>query len=180
MASVALGLALSSPVALAGHRHGKPNTFEGSCQFAGTVLFDPPATTSPQEGSQSARARGTCSGTFTDGDGRAHELDDARVRYRSNAEGTLACGFTGESPGGTVRGKGHLRFEHGAIHFRFSETRALVALLRYEGKESGGANGEAGASSDESLPDIVQQCEGEGLRKVRVEGSFETDPRMSG
>src|SRR5689334_18331238 len=61
--------------ARANHKNLKPESFNGSCEFSGSVTFTPPMTMTPQPIAQHADAPGTCTGTFTDRFGRPHTLD---------------------------------------------------------------------------------------------------------
>src|SRR5205814_8510487 len=80
----------------------KPASFDGSCEFSGTVRFTPPLTAVPQPVAQRADAPGTCTGTFVDRYGSTHQLDNAAAGYRADSSGdSVSCAFGLASGTGT-------------------------------------------------------------------------------
>jgi hypothetical protein len=150
-------------------------SFDGSCDFSGTVVFTPAMTNDVQPTAQHAVAPGTCTGAFVDRRGRSHSLDGARARYAASSSGELvSCG------GGIAHGIGTLSFRFGKIRFSMIERRAAaLATLRLKGARSGAATLLA-APPPESGPSAVQQCGGSGLKKVRIDGHLETSPPLAG
>jgi hypothetical protein len=172
--TVAAGIAAPSAAAGGdGQRAGE--SFEGTCQFSGTLRQDPPLTNLPQAGQASAIATGVCTGTLTDSKGRVRELDGARAGYFAKASGTSSCA------GGTAAGAGFLRIRGVRIDFRFSEVRGPGAgAIRLEGARGGGATGAARVSDDEDPVRIAEACSGTGLRQVRIEIDIATAPAIAG
>jgi hypothetical protein len=165
-----------APAALAGgDGHGEAETFQGTCQFSGTLRQNPPLTNTPQPGRASASAAGTCSGTLTDASGRVRQLDGARAGYAAQAEGTASCA------GGTGAGRGSIRIRDARIDFRFSEVRGPGAgAIRLEGVRGGSAAGAARVSDSEDPARIAEKCSGSGLRQVRIEIDLATTPAITG
>ena len=90
--------------------------FEGTCALSGTVRHQPPMTQQPAPTTIRGSFRGTCSGQFTDRDGRTRRLDGAPAAYEPRGSGELSC------LGGTATGTGSLDFGRGQeIEFRFTE-----------------------------------------------------------
>src|SRR3954453_21561600 len=124
LAATAVTVALAMPAATMGDAGPRPaaspsNPFAGQCHLTGRVRFRPGLRTEPQDIRQRVRAPGTCSGTFTDRRGRAHELNDGRAAYVAREQAPNAsCG------GGTASGRGKLVFRFGRIHFAAAEARA--------------------------------------------------------
>jgi hypothetical protein len=172
--TVAAGIA--APSAAAGDKgHRAAESFEGTCQFSGTLRQEPPLTNTPQAGRASATATGTCTGTLTDSKGRARELDGARAGYFARAAGTSSCA------GGTAAGAGFLWIRGERIDFRFSEVRGPGAgAIRLEGARGGGAGGVARVSDDEDPVRIVEACNGAGLRQVGIQIDIATTPTIAG
>jgi len=135
IAGVALALLIGTAgTAFAGNRHG-PITFEGNCELSGVLRQSPPLTNLPQDGSATARAQGTCSGTLTGARGHVRRLEDAPSRYFAQASGSMSCG------GGSSDGTGVLRIAGRKIRFSFSEVRGPgVAAVTLEGRGGGSAS----------------------------------------
>jgi hypothetical protein len=171
-AAVAVG-----PAALAddGRQHRSTETFQGTCQFAGTLRQNPPLTNIPQPGRAEATASGRCTGTLTDSKGRVRQLEAARARYFAQAIGTSSCA------GGTAAGNGFIRFGGERLDFRFSEVRGPGAgAIRLEGERGGSAHGAARVSDDEDPVRIARLCSGPGLRQVGIQIDLATAPAISG
>jgi hypothetical protein len=178
--ALALGALATSPVAVAGDdehdtRKDGTETFEGTCEFAGRLHQRPPLTNVPQAGRGFAVARGTCTGTFTDEDGRVRRLNAERVGYFASAEGTLTCG------GGEAAGNGFLLIRGERLDFRFTELRGPGAgAIRLDGAGGGSAAGVARVSAEEDPMEIAERCSGRGLREVDIEIDIATTPAISG
>ena len=172
--TVAAGIAAPSAAA-GGDGHRADESFEGTCQFSGTLRQEPPLTNAPQAGRASAIATGACTGTLTDSKGRVRELDGARAGYFARAAGTSSCA------GGTAAGAGFLRIRGERIDFRFSEVRGPGAgAIRLEGVHGGAAAGVARVSDDEDPVRIAEACSGAGLRQVRIQIDLATAPAIAG
>lgn len=132
-------------------------------------------TNEPQRIEQRAKAPGTCTGTFTDGRGREHELDGAPVVYNARARGdNVSCGS------GTPTGTGFLEFGLGRLDFEMAESRAgPLALLHLTGAESGSAAafGTPPPGGDPSA--LLAKCAGSGIERVELTGRL-TTPGISG
>lgn len=164
----------ATPVQATGPGHA--NTFNGSCQLSGTVAFTPPVTNSPHPFTQHARARGMCSGSFTDRSGRTHHLNNARVRYRA-----VERASSGTCNGGTDAGTGVITFPEGRISFRISETRAsAVVAVMLRGARGGSAAGQANVSSSANPVAIIQACGSDGLKSAPIQARAVTTPSISG
>ena len=148
----------------------KPLSFSGTCQFTGTVFFQPAMTNSPQDINQHISAPGTCSGTLVDHAGQSHQLSNAPATF---TEKSLATSST--CLDGTATGDGALIFDYGQLHVGFSETR-LVAfpLLTLTGAASGSAQGQAEPSQSEDPAADVQACNGSGLKQFTIDGRLAT------
>src|SRR5918992_1231188 len=117
----------------------------------------------PAPGEARARAKGPCSGTWTDARGRVHELDGDAVTYVARAEGTVSC------EGGSATGSGFLRYRGDRLEFDFSEVRGPgAAAISLQGEDGGGAGGAAAVSEDEDPAEIAEKCGGEGVRQVGI------------
>ena len=150
-------------------------TFDGSCEFAGTVTFTPPLTNSAQDVKQVVDAKGTCSGTLVDAARHSHELSDAPVTYQSTAYAKgVSCGS------GVNAGEGALGFEFGKLGFHFDETRVTAfPLLRYTGQKGGSAMGTAMPAQDQD-PAAALECAGDGMKQFKLQGRLQTTPAISG
>jgi hypothetical protein len=174
-AAVAVCPAAPATLADDGREHRSTETFQGTCQFAGTLRQNPPLTNIPQLGWAEATARGRCTGTFTDSNGRSRHLDSARAGYFARARGTTSCA------GGTAAGNGFIRFGGERLDFRFSEIRGPGAgAIRLEGERSGSAHAAARVSDDEDPVRIARLCSGPGLRQVGIQIDLATTPAISG
>jgi hypothetical protein len=152
------------------------STFSGSCQFSGSVVFQPAMTNDPQAVEQRVRAPGACSGTFVDGRGHTHQLSDAPVTFFESSEGENASCLAG-----TATGSGALQFQYGTIRFGFSETRVSGSVVgSATGAKSGSAHGVGGVSPSEDPAAIAEQCAGSGLKRVNVDVLVTTTPSISG
>jgi hypothetical protein len=159
--------ALTAPAltASAGAAERGAETFEGVCEMSGTIRHEPPLTMEPAPTEVHGRFRGTCSGTFTDRDGRTHQLDGAPAKYEvRDAGGDLSC------LGGTATGTGRLLFAGlGEIEFRLTERRPApgLAVVTLEGAAGGSATVFGTLSPSEDLRELNERCNGSGLRLVR-------------
>lgn len=159
------------------HRHVQaPSTFSGTCQFSGTVRFNPPLTATPTD-RDFATAAGPCSGSFTDRRGRVHQLSGTTVEYFATDQGTTSC-----EGGPSSTGAGYFRFPWGRLAFQLSdETRGPGAgVLVLTGRSGGSASGTAAVSASESPVQIAQGCAGAGLRSVPVDVDLSTTPSIAG
>ena len=172
----ALVAGATAPAASAGgHGDRSAETFKGTCQFSGILRQSPPLTNAIRSGRASANAAGVCTGALTDSKGRVRNLDGARAGYFALAEGTTSCA------GGTAQGTGFIRVRGERIDFRFSEVRGPgTGAIRLEGSRGGSATGAARVSDDEDPVRIVQECNGSGLRQVRIQIDLATTPAISG
>jgi hypothetical protein len=160
---------------VSGGRKRRASSFRGTCELSGSVAFHPPLTNDLGTVRQRARARGACTGKFTDRRGRKHALRDAPAAFSETSRGTGSCNA------GTATGRGVLRLRYGRIHFAFSETRASGAATgSATGAGSGSAHGVAAVSRSEDPAAIAQRCAGSGLKRVRVDIHLATTPRISG
>ena len=152
-------------------------TFEGVCEMSGTVRHDPPLTGVPAPTEIRGHFSGTCSGTFTDRDGRTHQLVDEPTRYRvRDAGGALSC------LGGTATGTGSLVFRRGGeIEFTLTERRPApgVAIVTLEGDDGGSATVFGTVSQEEDLAELNERCNGSGVRSIRGDAR-NVSPGISG
>ena len=160
--SAATALALPSPAAA-----GRPGveSFDGVCEMSGTVRHDPPLTGVPSPTEIRGSFSGTCTGTLTDADGQAHQLDGAPAAYRvRDAGGALSC------LGGTATGTGSLLFGRGQeIEFSLTERRPApgIAVVTLEGAAGGTATVFGTISPGEDLMELNERCNGAGVRLIR-------------
>jgi len=175
IAGVALALLIGTAgTAFAGNRHG-PITFEGNCELSGVLRQSPALTHLPQDGSATARAQGTCSGTLTGARGHVRRLEDAPSRYFAQASGSMSCG------GGSSDGTGVLRIAGRKIRFSFSEVRGPgVAAVTLEGRGGGSASGAAHVAEDTDPAEIAAKCGGPGLDSAEIDINLATTPAISG
>jgi hypothetical protein len=170
---LAVAFAGATPGAVAASNDASANSFSGSCDFSGTVTFDPPLTTSSQPTQATAEASGPCSGTWTRPNGGEQTLNDAPVRYHAESDGTQSCGSA------SAAGTGLLEYARRKIRFAFSEERAgAVAPIRLEGQNGGSFMGTATASGDPLT--IIERCAGSGLESVGIDINGSTTPTISG
>jgi hypothetical protein len=166
-------LASAAPAAAKPHR---ATSFDGNCALSGAVSFSPALTLSPQPVVQTARAAGTCTGTFADAAGRPHRLDAAPVTYAAQSASAM-----GSCPGGTASGSGVLTFPYGRLRFGLSETRAAaVPVLTLSGARSGTAIGLVTPASSQDPLAAVQACAGAGLDRFELDARLQTGGRISG
>jgi len=162
--------------ARAKHKHLKPESFNGSCEFSGAVTFTPPMTMAPQRIAQHADAPGTCKGTFTDRFRHAHALDGSAATYRAESSGDqVSCAF------GIAAGTGTLLFPDGEIAFAMNEYRGgATPLIRLTGKDGGEAwmPVTPGQSSDPVA--ALEACSGTGLDHFDLDAHMQTAGPMSG
>jgi hypothetical protein len=152
------------------------NTFSGSCKLSGTAAFDPPLTNTQQAGTQQVQATGTCSGTFTGGNGRAHHLNNAPVSWQTTEYTPGASCSTG-----TLSGSGKVTFQYGTISFTISETTVgPVAAFTLKGAEGGSAAGQANISPSADPVALTQACAGAGITEAPVDIQATTTPSISG
>ncbi|HEX6712413.1 MAG TPA: hypothetical protein VF066_03470 [Thermoleophilaceae bacterium] len=173
MKAIATALLL---MAVAAPASAQPERFDGSCEFAGTVSFSPPMTSTPQPIAQSADAPGTCSGTFTDRRGRAYSLTDAPTTYRAQSAGdAVSCAF------GVASGEGVLAFRRGSIGFAMTEYRGgATPLIRLTGNAGGEAWMPVTPSQDGDPVAAVQACNGAGLESFALDAHMRTIGAISG
>jgi hypothetical protein len=182
IAATALALGGVANTADAGSKHkhhahsAKPESFDGSCEFSGTVIFTPPMTTQPQPVAQHADAPGACSGTFTDQFGGTHQLANADARYRAESSGDqVSCAF------GIASGTGTLRFPDGEIAFEMTEYRGgATPLIRLTGKAGGEAWMPVTPSQSSDPAAAVQACNGAGLERFDLDARMQTVGTLSG
>jgi hypothetical protein len=152
------------------------NTFSGSCKLSGTSAFDPPLTNTQQPGTQQVQATGTCSGTFTGGHGRAHQLNNAPVSWQTT-EYTSGASCTA----GTLSGSGNVTFQYGTISFTISETTVgPAAAFTLKGAQGGSAAGQANISPTADPVALTQACAGAGIADAPVDIQMTTTPSISG
>jgi hypothetical protein len=154
----------------------KPESFDGSCEFSGSVTFTPPMTSAPQPVAQHANAPGTCTGKFTDRFGRAHALDNAAATYSAESSGDqVSCAF------GLASGTGSLAFPDGAIAFAMNEYRAgATPLIRLTGSNGGEAWMPVTPSQSSDPVAAVQACNGAGLDHFDLDAHMNTVGAISG
>ncbi|MEA2349555.1 MAG: hypothetical protein QOG86_496 [Thermoleophilaceae bacterium] len=154
-----------------------PIGFDGTCDGAGPVRFDPPLTNTPQPITQSVHIPGTCSGTVVDRAGRPHEIDNQPAKYVATEYGDrVSCGSGSDS------GTGVLIFPGvGRLHFSAAESRAGgVAVLTLRGAHSGSAFITGSISPDEDQAAILEACAGAGLKEVDLQAQLSTNGTISG
>jgi hypothetical protein len=157
------------------HRHTGPTSFEGSCQFAGTVRFRPPLTNAPQDGRVYATATGNCTGTLTDPRGHVRSLNSEPVRAVAQSSGLESCGA------GRGSGSGYLEFRGARLQFTYSEVRAgPVLTLNADGARSGSATAEGNVSPQANPVAILQACSSTGLSHAPIDVRLLTTPSISG
>jgi hypothetical protein len=154
-----------------------PMTFSGSCAFSGTVEFQPPLTITAQPARDLASARGSCSGTLTDRNGRTHQLDATPVDYlATDTASDVSCAL---SAGAT--GTGELAFRSGELRFKLSETRVGAAAgLSLTGVHEGSATGAANVNTSANPIQVIDACAGTGLARAPVDIHIQTTPTISG
>jgi hypothetical protein len=160
-------------VAGASANHRSTETLRGSCDFSGTVSFDPPLTAATRPTHAVADLVGTCTGTFTNARGRTQQLDGAPFAYHAESDGEQSCASSNAS------GTGYFKFRRSKLHFELFEERAgAVARLQLEGRDGGSFAGTASSSGDPV--EIAMACAGPGLAQAGVTISGSTTPTISG
>jgi hypothetical protein len=152
------------------------SSFAGSCRMSGPVAFTPALRVTPMPVRQHAHAIGTCSGSFTDADGRRSELTGAPAAFDELASGpSVSCGL------GTPRGSGTLTLPGGTIAFGFAERRVgPIVTGTASGRGGGSAFGFATISPSQSPAGILAACGGAGLAGTAVDVLLRTTPSLSG
>jgi hypothetical protein len=173
---LALTGAASVADARARHNQPKPERFDGSCEFSGSVTFTPPMTSAPQPIAQHADAPGTCTGTFADRRGRTRQLDNTPATYRAESSGdAVSCAF------GLASGSGALVFPGGQIAFAMNEYRGgATPLIRLTGKAGGEAWMPVTPSQSSDPVAAVQACNGAGLDHFDLDAHMQTMGAISG
>lgn len=154
-----------APSSLADAGEAGAERFDGVCEMSGTIRHDPPLTQEPAPTEVRGSFSGTCSGAFTDADGRSRTLDATPADYDvRDAGGALSC------LGGTASGTGSLTFGGGRrIDFSLTERRPApgLAVVTLEGADGGSATVFGTLSPGEDLMELNERCSGSGLRLVR-------------
>jgi hypothetical protein len=137
-------------------------TFDGSCEFSGSVMFSSAMTTAPQPVSQSAFASGTCNGK--------------PATYRATSSGdAVSCAF------GTASGQGVLTVGRKRIRFAMSEYRAgATPVIHLVGRRGGEAWMAVTPSQDADPLAAVEACNGSGLERFDLDGHLQTTEAMRG
>ena len=171
-----LAVAGTAPGADANVRRQGPLTFDGSCDFTGTVTFRPPLTNESRPVAQHARAPGRCFGTLTGRRGRRHELRNARVRYVADTRPQeVSCLL------GTPTGRGALVFRWGRLGFTMRENRAgALATLVLTGTRGGSALVAGSPPPSQDPAPLLEACAGAGIKRVTLTGHVQTTPTLSG
>jgi hypothetical protein len=152
------------------------NTFSGSCKLSGTAVFDPPLTNTAQAATWHVEATGTCSGTFTGRNGRAHQLNDSRVSWHTT-ETTAGTSCIA----GTNSGSGKITLQYGTIRITISETTGPgVAAFTLKGAAGGSAAGQVNISPSANPVALTQACAGAGISEAPVDIQVVTTPSISG
>jgi hypothetical protein len=151
-------------------------SFNGSCDFSGTVRFDPPMTTTPQPVAQTADAPGTCSGTLTDRRGRRHTLNAAAARDQAWSSGdAVSCEF------GVATGSGRLTFAAGVVRFTMTEYRGgATPLIHFQGRRGGEAWMQVTPSQGSDPVAALQACSAGGLSSFALDAHMQTVGALSG
>jgi hypothetical protein len=179
--SLSIGIVITAAVALAGssvaaQRSQRPLTFDGHCQLTGSVRFKPRMTSNPRVVRNYPRARGTCSGSLTEHNGKTVTLSNAPVRYRAEETGSQeSCASNQNAPG-----KGQLIFKAGRLHFAIVENRVSgTAHLSLTGARGGSATAVANVNSSNPQR-ILEKCANGGVSSVPVSLTIQTTPSISG
>jgi hypothetical protein len=136
------------------------STFDGNCDFSGTVTFSPPMTTTPQPVAQSADATGTCNG--------------APARYVAHSSGdAVSCAL------GIASGSGRLILRSGVIRFTMTEYRGgATPLIELRGRNGGEAWMAVTPSQSSDPVAAVQACNGAGLDHFDLDAHLQTTEPM--
>jgi len=155
----------------------RAESFEGVCEMSGIIRHQPPLTDEPAPTDVRGSFSGTCSGAFTDRDGRTRQLSGAPADYEvRDAGGALSC------LGGTATGTGSLLFGRGEeIEFSLTERRPApgLAVVALEGADGGSATVFGTVSPSEDLFELNERCNGAGVRSLRGDGRI-VSPGISG
>ena len=178
-AAVAVGIALigvgQAGIGQAAARD-RSNTFRGNCRVSGTAVFDPPLSNTAQAATWRQQATGTCSGTFTGRNGRAHQLNGAPASWQATEYTTNAS-----CTAGTDSGTGKIVFHYGTIGFTISETTGPgVAVFTLKGAGGGSAAGQVNISPSANPVALAQECAGAGIAEAPVDIQASTTPSISG
>ena len=164
-------------VDLAGAAAPGTESFEGVCEMSGTVRHQPPLTGVPAPTEVRGSFSGTCSGTFTDREGRTRQLDAAPADYVvRDAGGALSC------LGGTATGTGSLLFGRGRRSSSPSPSaapRPAWRSSRSRGPAAGSATVFGTVSPSEDLVELNERCNGSGVRALRGDARI-VSPGISG
>jgi hypothetical protein len=179
LACIAVALAFGGVAGVADARAQhrlKPESFDGICEFSGSVTFTPPMTSAPQPIAQYANAPGQCSGTFTDRFGRQHQLSNASAAYRAESSGDLvSCAF------GLASGTGTLAVAGGEIAFSMNEYRGgATPIIRLTGKPGGEGWMPVTPSQSSDPAAAVQACNGAGLDHFDLDAHLQTIGAIAG
>jgi hypothetical protein len=157
-------------LAIAAPAMAQPASFDGGCEFSGSVRFNPPMASSPQPIAQTADAPGTCSGTFVDRRGHSRSLTDAPVRDRAWSSGdAVSCAF------GLATETGRLDFPFGVIRFAMTEYRVgATPVIRFGGRNGGDAWMPVTPAQSSDPVAAVQARNGGGLDHFDLDGHLRT------
>jgi hypothetical protein len=151
------------------------SSFDGSCQLSGGVRFQPLLTTSPHDGSVSARAEGTCSGTLTDAHGNTRSVASETATAVAHSAGLESCAF------GKATGDGELDLARTRIRFTYDETRTGPALvLSAKGARGGSAIIEGNVSPSANPVSVLEACGSGGLAAAPIDVRLATTPAIAG
>lgn len=144
---LALGVLGLSSTAMA-DSPDEPTTFEGSCEFEGSVKYpNPPLQFTPTVTPEFVQATGPCTGQFGD-----ETLDGDTVKLEFESVGPLSC-----AAGGTTQGSGVLKFRGQKLDFSVVETRppGIVSNFVLTGDNGGGASMQAMADFEGDQGEVV-------------------------
>jgi hypothetical protein len=144
------------------------DSLAGSCSFTGNVTFSPPATNRQAILTYGYEGSGTCSGTLN-----GRQVDGARIRIHQGGRAQATC----RSARTIEPGVGALEFETGEViraTLDFTSHDTEVDLTYY-GERSGTAPGHATFLTPRTSPDVVRQCENEGVTETPLDITLRTD-----
>lgn len=174
VSTLAAALAMAAAATAAGGNHGALS-FSGSCRLSGDVTFKPGLSNRSRTIRQRVRAPGSCRGTFVDRRGATHQVDAAPATYvATEVAPRSSCA------GGSAAGHGAVVSPYGRLRFHESETRAgAVVVATATGVRGGSAAGVAapGSSAD---PTTLESCSSSGIKRVPIDITLTTMPRISG
>ena len=145
------------------------DSFAGVCAIGGTVLFEPPVTTTEASLSYSySKAGGRCSGTLN---GRKVSDAPVKVRQSGHSRGSCQRAYT------TEPGQGALIFPDGTtIAYRLQFTSLVTEIdFSFEGQRSGTAHGHGTFLTPRTEPLLGLKCYGEGISSIPMDMSLTTD-----